>query len=78
MKNAKGPSGAKRLTVEEELSACPSCGYDAGFHVAFLRKERRLEVILVCPSCRARFRAGDWTIPSGKPRPFDPEIDIGP
>lgn len=77
MKKTTDTAGPQRLAVEQELSACPSCGYDAGFHVAFRRRERVLEGILVCPSCRARFRAGDWAIPSGDPRPFDPEIDVG-
>lgn len=67
----------KRIEVGDEATACPACGYAAGFHVGFLRKERRLQVVLICPSCRERFLAGDWSVPSGEPRPFDPEIDIG-
>jgi len=77
MRKATGTPAPEKLPVEQELSSCPGCGYDAGFHVAFRRKGRMLEVILVCPSCRARFRTGDWAIPSGEPRPFDPEIDVG-
>lgn len=67
----------KRIGVGEELSACPGCGYSAGFHVGFRREDLRLRVVLICPSCGGRFRAGDWTVPSGEPRPFDPELDIG-
>ena len=72
----------ERVRVEGELSSCPKCGAGGGFHVAFRRvggkPERRLEVILVCPSCGFRFTAGDFQIPDGEPRPFDPSIDSGP
>jgi len=65
--------------VSGELSACPQCGGERGFHVAFQRVEaRKLSVILVCPSCGFRFAVGDWTVPTGEPRPFDPTIDSGP
>ena len=71
-----------RANVETELSACPACGAEGGFHVAFLKgtgkRERALEVILVCPHCGHRFAVGDFHIPSGEPRPFDPSIDSGP
>jgi len=68
----------KRIEAGRELASCPDCGYDAGFHVGFRRRERMLQVVLICPSCRARFETGEWAIPSGEPRPFDPEIDAGP
>jgi len=67
-----------RVDVEEELSSCPKCGAGGGFHVSFRRVERRLEVVLVCPSCRYRFAAGNFLIPDGSQRPFDPSIDSGP
>jgi len=67
----------KRVEVGEGLTACPDCRYSAGFHVGFRRKENRLEVVLICPSCRGSYRVGDWSVPSGEPRPFDPEVDIG-
>jgi len=57
----------EEIQVGEELSACPRCGYGAGFHVAFRRRERVLAVFLVCPSCSARFTTGEWTFPTGEP-----------
>ncbi len=63
----------------EELSSCPQCGGGKGFHVAFRRVGgRKLLVMLVCSSCGYRFAVGDWTVPTGEPRPFDPSIDSGP
>jgi len=67
-----------RVSVEGELSSCPKCGAGGGFHVSFRSVERRLEVVLVCPSCGYRFTAGEFLIPAGKPRPYDPAIDSGP
>lgn len=78
MRDSKRQEVPKRIDVGPELSSCPGCGYTAGFHVGFLRRERMLELVLICPSCRARFQAGEWAIPSGDPRPFDPTIDTGP
>ena len=66
------------VAVGEELSACPRCAYGAGFHVAFRREGRRYRVVLVCSACGHRFAVGDWVIPSGEPRPFDPSVDSGP
>jgi len=66
------------IGVEEELSSCPRCGYGGGFHVAFRRRDRSLNVFLICPSCSARFTAGRWSFPTGDPRPYDPGIDDGP
>ena len=72
----------ERVRVEGELSSCPKCRAAGGFHVAFRRagetSERKLEIVLVCPSCGFRFTAGDFQIPDGEPRPFDPSIDSGP
>jgi len=71
-----------RVNVEGELFSCPKCGEEGGFHVGFRKgtgqRERTLEVILVCPHCGFRFAVGDFHIPSGEPRPFDPSIDSGP
>ena len=67
------------VKVEEELSSCPKCGAEGGFHVAFRRlhgnMERKFEVVLVCPHCGFRFTVGEFIIPSGEQRPFDPSID---
>ncbi len=69
----------ERIDVKGELSACPRCGGEKGFHVAFRRaRERKLAVILVCPTCGFRFAVGEWIVSSGEPRPFDPSIDSGP
>lgn len=50
--------------------------------MAFLRagpKEgRKLEVVLVCPACRYRFTVGEFLVPDGEPRPYDPSIDGTP
>ncbi len=54
------------VRVEEELSSCPRCGYGGGFHVAFRRRDRFLNVFLICPSCSDRFRAGEWAFPAGE------------
>jgi hypothetical protein len=66
------------VLVEKELSDCPRCGGGRGFHVSFRRKGRALSVMLVCPSCGFRFTVGEWSVPTGEPRPFDPAIDTGP
>jgi predicted RNA-binding Zn-ribbon protein involved in translation (DUF1610 family) len=71
-----------RVNVEGELFSCPKCGGEGGFHIGFRKgtgkNERTLEVLLVCPHCGFRFAVGDFRIPSGDPRPFDPSIDSGP
>lgn len=71
-----------RVNVEEELFSCPKCRGEGGFHVGFRKGIARsvptLEVILICPNCSFRFAVGDFRIPSGGPRPFDPSIDSGP
>jgi hypothetical protein len=59
--------------VEDELQACPECGYDRGFHVSFIkagpgsgnpvRSTREVfRVILNCPECGARYDVG-WRVP---------------
>jgi len=45
--------------VDKELSLCPECGYEDGFHVSFAaQKDLRFEVILICPRCSKRYRTG--------------------
>ncbi|MGE5700103.1 MAG: hypothetical protein ACM31N_08580 [Deltaproteobacteria bacterium] len=66
------------VRVGDELSDCPRCGAGRGFHVSFRRKGRFLSVILVCPSCGFRFTVGEWPVPTGEARPYDPAIDTGP
>jgi hypothetical protein len=71
----------ERVKVDEELSSCPKCGMGGGFHLTFHRvggaSAGKLEVALMCPSCRHRFTVGDFRIPDGEPRSFDPAIDEG-
>jgi hypothetical protein len=78
MRGKETTPSPEKLQVEEELSSCPRCGYGAGFHVAFRRRERELVVFLICPSCSARFSVGEWMFPAGEPRPHDPDMDDGP
>ncbi len=66
------------VEVGDELSACPRCGRDGGFHVALRRRERMIHVDLVCPECGYRFRAGEWRYGTGEPRSWDPSVDSGP
>lgn len=47
--------------VKEEFRVCPSCGYELGFHVSFIREEEKLRIVLICPNCGARFDIG-WLI----------------
>ncbi|BCS97766.1 hypothetical protein DSLASN_33980 [Desulfoluna limicola] len=45
--------------MDKEFSRCPGCGYEDGFHVSFAAQEDlRAEVILICPRCSKRYRAG--------------------
>lgn len=75
---AKDLPGAEAVPVEGELSRCPRCTGERGFHVAFRRSGRDVAVFAVCPSCGHRFTVGRWLVPTGEPRPLDPSIDAGP
>ena len=52
-------TAVQKLHVEEELHTCPACDYTRGFHVSFVREgpggEKALRVVLICPSCGARY-----------------------
>ncbi len=71
-------AGPESVAVKEDLSSCPRCGGERGFHVSFRRRDRDIGVILVCPSCGFRFTVGEWSFSSGAPRSHDPKIDSGP
>ncbi|MGC9308262.1 MAG: hypothetical protein ACP5FL_05730 [Thermoplasmatota archaeon] len=48
------------VKARDEFRVCPKCGYQAGFHVSFLRNEKGYDykdyrIILICPGCGARF-----------------------
>ncbi len=51
-------------TVQEEFSICDVRGYDRGFHVSFVKKEKKHEIILICPDCGERFKL-DWNVELG-------------
>lgn len=50
----------KPVDVKTEFRICPACGYESGFHVSFIpqKETESLRMILVCPSCGARFDIG--------------------
>jgi len=66
MKRREKTLSPEKVQVEEELSSCPRCDYGGGFHVAFRRRDRSLNVFLICPSCSDRFSAGEWAFPAGE------------
>jgi predicted RNA-binding Zn-ribbon protein involved in translation (DUF1610 family) len=51
------PQDAQPIEVTDELHSCPECGYEQGFHVAFVRvgDGRQLRIDLICPSCATRY-----------------------
>jgi hypothetical protein len=66
------PGEIRMLKIEDELHACPACGYALGFHTSFISasagrdnpiKSTRdvYRVILLCPECGARYDVG-WRI----------------
>lgn len=57
MPNPSPDRNTPDLAVDRELHACPECGYQQGFHVAFVREKNReeLRLELICPNCSARF-----------------------
>jgi hypothetical protein len=55
--------GGYGLNTDGEVSTCPLCGYQDGFHVSFDVRDNkeRATVILICPNCHGRFQLG-WTV----------------
>lgn len=54
-----GANAPESIHVDKEFSRCPACGYEDGFHVSFSGpKDRRAEVLLICPRCGKRYRTG--------------------
>ncbi len=48
------------IKIGKELNICPQCGYDDGFHTSFVRITKgACKIILICPSCHARYDP-DW------------------
>jgi transcription elongation factor Elf1 len=54
----KASENIKRIELSDEFRICPSCGYELGFHNSFLKKDSFYQVILICPSCGARYDVG--------------------
>jgi len=50
------------------MSVCPACGYQDGFHVSimFENEPGKGEIILICPACHQRFDIG-WPVSVKKP-----------
>lgn len=55
------PKPLQSIDIEEGLTICPECDYSDGFHVAFVPGDDGMKIILVCPSCSARFDIGWMT-----------------
>ena len=45
------------IPAEGEIYACPSCGYQDGFHVSFrvVPGGGKAAIFLICPNCHRRF-----------------------
>ncbi len=65
------------IRVAGEFHACPSCGYERGFHTSFCGMEENkavsvkstrevFRVILICPECGARYDVG-WRVSFSEP-----------
>ena len=54
----------EKVQVGNEFRSCATCGYDRGFHVSFMPQsgEGRLRLILICPSCGARYEISDVVV----------------
>jgi hypothetical protein len=49
------------VTLKDQFSACPRCGYQKGFHVSFSRiafGHPHVKVIPLCPECGERYDLG--------------------
>ena len=46
----------EEMEVRNELSSCKACGYSTGFHLSVHLFGERVEVVLLCPRCEARYR----------------------
>ena len=51
----------KKITLQDEIYACPACDYTDGFHVSFKKcgKTQTYRIILICPQCHSRFET-NW------------------
>ena len=48
----------EKVEIGEEFRECPQCGYQRGFHVSFLADGADHRLVLICPSCGARYDVG--------------------
>lgn len=55
------PKKIENIEIGEEFRICPSCGYEGGFHTSFLKEKNNYDIILICPTCGARYDIG-WKI----------------
>ena len=48
------------LEMGKELSVCPSCGYENGFHNMFKKEPYggNIKWLLICPQCGSTFNIG--------------------
>jgi transcription elongation factor Elf1 len=50
----------QKIKLKDEFRKCPSCNYEYGFHVSFLKNnDNKYEIILICPNCGARYNI-EW------------------
>ncbi|MGQ3685253.1 MAG: hypothetical protein ACUBOA_09670 [Candidatus Loosdrechtia sp.] len=50
------------IKIDKEIHICPQCGYSDGFHTSFVRMiKNTCKIILICPSCHARYDP-DWVV----------------
>ena len=52
-----------QVSIEKELHMCTQCGYEDGFPylICTTVQKNQCNIILICPSCHARFDP-DWTV----------------
>ncbi len=56
---AKVSAEIQSVEVEGEFRVCPECDYGLGFHVSFFPAGGEgMHMVLICPSCGARYDLG--------------------
>jgi len=48
------------MDMKDELTRCPDCDYDGGFHSIFVNEHTNGSVkwLLICPNCRSKYNVG--------------------
>ena len=50
------------FTLGDEFRICPKCGYNRGFHLSLVKKEREeYDNVFICPECGSRYSVG-WSV----------------